>query len=67
MFFFLDINYVFCQYYNAIDKSLSKISEYINYECIFWSMYIVEGEQKKKYTNGFKSGGNILDHSASKC
>ena len=25
------------------------------------------GWVKKKYTNGFKSGGNILDQSASKC
>ena len=28
--------------------------------------YVVEGE-KKKYTNVFKSGGNILGQSASKC
>ena len=27
----------------------------------------LEGEQKKKYTDAFKSGGNILDQSASKC
>ena len=33
--FFLDINYVFCQYLNANDKSLSKISEF----CIFWSWF----------------------------
>ena len=25
------------------------------------------GQVKKKYTNGFKSGGNILGQSASKC
>ena len=36
--------------------------------CIFL-IYIVlsRGWVKKKYTNGFKSGGNILDQSASKC
>ena len=28
---------------------------------------IDRGWAKKKYTNGFRSGGNILDQSASKC
>ena len=42
---------------------------YINYLLfLFWhSEQFVYTLTKKKYTNGFKSGGNILDHSASKC
>ena len=30
-------------------------------------MNLLEGEQKKKCTNVFKSGGNILGQRASKC
>ena len=35
-------------------------------KCYYIKSIYLEGEEKKKYTDIFKSGGNILDQSASK-
>ena len=33
----------------------------------FFDIWVYQRVSKKKYTNGFESGGNILGQSASKC